>query len=85
VRARVVVPVLVLAGWSLLLSAEGDSKEADPFFRQRGIDDRAAFFVGGIHSRTDTTAQVDSEVGIGTTLLLERLFDIPRERDYPRF
>jgi hypothetical protein len=67
------------------MSAEGDSKEADPFFRQRGIDDRAAFFLGGINSRTDTTVQVDSEVGIGTTLLLERLFDLPRERDYPRF
>jgi hypothetical protein len=84
-KIRLVVSVLVVVSWSLALSAEGESNEADPFFRQRGIDDRAAFFVVGINSRADTTAHVNSEVGIGSTLLLERLFDLPRERDYPRF
>ena len=82
---RLVVSVLVVVSGSLALAAERESEEADPFFLQRGIDDRAAFFVGGINSRADTTAQVNSEVGIGSTLLLERLFDLPRERDYPRF
>ncbi len=80
-----VVSVLVVVSWSLPLSAGAGSKEADPFFRQRGIDDRAAFFIGGINSRADTTAHVNSEVGIGSTLLLERLVNLPRERDYPRF
>ena len=81
---RLVVSVLVVFSSSLALSAEGESKEADPFFLQRGINDRAAFFVGGINSRVDTTVQINSEIGIGSTLLLEQLFSLPRERNYPR-
>ena len=83
-----VVSVLVVLSFvspTLTLSEEAESKEADPFFRQRGIDDRAAFFIGGISSSVETTGQVNSEAGIGTTLLLERIFDLPRHRDYLRF
>ncbi len=69
----------------MVAAANVESKEGDPFFERRGIDDRAAFFIGGINSRADTTAQVNSNVGIGSTLLLERLFSIPRERNYARF
>ena len=84
-QPRLAAFVLVVVSWPLAVAADGESKQADPFFGQRGIDDRAAFFVGGISSRVDTTVQINSEVGIGSTLLLEPLFALPRERDYPRF
>ncbi len=70
-RCRLVLSVLVVAGCSMVAAANGESKEGDPFFERRGIDDRATFFIGGINSRADTTAQVNSNVGIGSTLLLE--------------
>ena len=76
---------LAFAVGPLAQASDERSSGDDSFFGQRGIDDRAAFFIGGINSRTDTTAQIDSQSGIGTTLLLERLFALPRERDYPRF
>jgi hypothetical protein len=82
--AFVLVPLWLVSS-PLTLSEEGNSKEADPFFRQRGIDDRAAFFLGAISSRAETTARVDSDLGIGSTLLLERLFSLPRSQDYLRF
>jgi hypothetical protein len=88
ITARAIVPLLLVLSFvnsPAIPSDEKESKEADPFFQQRGIDDRAGFFIGGIGSSAETTAQVNSNAGIGTTLLLERLFNLPRERDYLRF
>jgi hypothetical protein len=73
-----VAPVPVLAG-------QWEAKKADPFFGKRGIDDRAGFFLDGVSSSVETTVQVNSEAGIGSTILLERLFEVLSERDYARF
>jgi hypothetical protein len=59
--------------------------DEDPFFKKRGINDRVGFFIGGVAARADTTVRIDSDVGLGSTLVLEKIFGVPRQRDYPWF
>jgi hypothetical protein len=88
ITGRAIVPLLLVLSFvssPATPSDQGEPNPTDPFFRQRGIDDRAGFFIGGIGSSAETTVQVNSDAGIGSTILLERLFNLPRKRDYLRF
>ena len=81
--ASVLIPLSVISS-PPTLSEEGDSKEADPFFQQRGIDDRFNVIVDLIAARGETRAQIDSEAGLGASLALERLFNVPSRNRYVR-
>jgi hypothetical protein len=74
-----------LLGAPYALAAEGESKDNDPFFRQRGIDDRGAFFIGAVASTVDSVVRIDPAFGVGSSLQLQRIFDVDRERTYARF
>lgn len=84
---RVMLPLVVMwvLGPSIVLSGEADSEASDLFFRQRGIDDRGAFFVGVVSSTVDTVVRIDPDFGIGSSLQLQRIFNVDRERNYARF
>lgn len=83
--AVAVVVLMLLVGSPLTLAAEGESKDKAPFFRQRGIDDRGAFFVGVVASTVDSVVRIDPDFGVGSSLQLQRIFGVEREQDYARF
>lgn len=86
-RHLVIFVAMLLALPAFTLAEEGieTSKEDDPFFKQRGINDKASITIGVMGASATTTAQIDSDYGIGTTLLLEEIFNLPTSRDYARF
>lgn len=85
VRAFAFLVLVSLLGSPFALAAKGKSKDNDPFFRQRGIDDRGAFFIGAVASTVDSVVRIDPDFGVGSSLQLQRIFDIDRERTYARF
>lgn len=85
VRSISVIMGLILVATCATMSSAGETDESDLYFERRGINERASFFFGGVASTIDTTAQIDPEFGVGSSLRLERIFNLPSERNYPRF
>jgi hypothetical protein len=84
-RAFAFLVLASLLGSPFALAAEGESNDEDPFFRKRGMDDRGAFFVGVVASTVDSVVRIDPDFGVGSSLQLQRIFGVDRERDYARF
>lgn len=84
-RIIAIAALLALGGLGVAAAGDGETTEGDdPFFEKRGINDRASITLGFMWADMETTAQINSELGLGTTLFLERLFDAPRSRDIPQ-
>jgi hypothetical protein len=49
------------------------------------MDDRGAFFIGAVGSTVDSVVRIDPDFGIGSSLQLQRIFGVDRERTYARF
>jgi hypothetical protein len=84
-RAFAALVLVLFLGSPLVLAAEGESEDDDPFFLQRGIDDRGAFFIGAVASSVDSVVRIDPDFGVGSSLQLQRIFNVDRDRTYARF
>ena len=77
--------VLLLVGPALAASEDGEEvKEHDAILEKRGIDDRGEITLDLVRASQETAARIDSDFGLGGTLVLERLFEVPRTDTFLR-
>ena len=76
---------LLLVGPALAASEDDEEvKEHDPILEKRGIDDRGEITLDLVRASQETAARIDSDLGLGGTLVLERLFEVPRTDSFLR-
>ena len=76
---------LLLVVPALATSEDGEEvKEHDPILEKRGIDDRGEITLDLVRASQETAARIDSDLGLGGTLVLERLFEVPRTDTFLR-
>ena len=76
---------LLLVGPALAASEDDEEvKEHDPVLEKRGIDDRGEITLDLVRASQETAARIDSDLGLGGTLVLESLFEVPRTDTFLR-
>ena len=76
---------LLLVGPALAASEDGEEvKDHDPVLEKRGIDDRGEITLDLVRASQETAARIDSDLGLGGTLVLESLFEVPRTDTFLR-
>lgn len=76
---------LLLVGPALAASEDGEEvKEYDLVLEKRGIDDRGEITLDLVRASQETAARIDSDLGLGGTLVLESLFEVPRTDTFLR-
>jgi hypothetical protein len=79
------IAALLLITSPLAASEDGEEvKELDPILEKRGIDDRGEITLDLVRASQETAARIDSDLGLGGTLVLERLFEVPRSDNFLR-
>jgi hypothetical protein len=80
-----ILAVLFLGGLSIAAAGDDPASHAvDPVFEKRGIDDRGEITLDLVRASQETAARIDSDLGLGGTLVLERLFEVPRTDTFLR-
>ena len=76
---------MLLVGPALAASEDDEEvKEHDPVLEKRGIDDRGEITLDLVRASQETAARIDSDLGLGGTLVLESLFEVPRTDTFLR-